>query len=136
MDLFGNYFFALVWAVSGVLLTIIYWSERGQAFISPIELVDLINKHGANVLDFRPLDQFQQQYLPMSRHVLLDQLHADNSTFPNKKKPLVIVGATMADTRRAFYFFHRAKYEQVVVLSGGIQAWVDAGFLIKKGKAL
>lgn len=134
MDLFSAYLFATVWAISSILLAIVYWRERGQAFVSARELVELINKQGANVLDFRPLDQFQQQHLPMSRHVSFEQLHSDNSTFPNKKKPLVIVGANVADTRKAFYFFHQAKYDQVVVLAGGIASWIEEGFPTKKAK--
>ena len=134
MDLFSGYLFATAWAVSCIFLAIVYWRERGQAFVSASELVELINKQGANVLDFRPLEQFQQQHLPMSRHVAFEQLHSDNSTFPNRKKPLVIIGANVVDTRKAFYFFHQAKYDHVVVLAGGIISWIEAGFPTKKAK--
>jgi rhodanese-related sulfurtransferase len=132
--LFNVYVLGSIWIISGLWLASIYWQERGQAFVTPAQSIDFINKHNAVIIDVRSVDSYKQVKIVNAKHIALDRLDEKNPNLPNKKRPVILVGDQVADTRKAFNFFLHAKYESVAVLAGGIDAWQSSGFPVVKQK--
>ncbi len=102
--------------------------QRGRAggSVSAAQAVQLINHEDALVVDVRPLATFQGGHIPHSRNVPLAELDDKISNLP-KNKPILVACDRGQLAMGAAAKLRKAGLERVMVIEGGINAWVQAG---------
>ena len=91
----------------------------------------LINDTQALVLDVRDPAEFGAGHLPGARNIPLAELDQRMSELP-ANKPVLICCASGARSSKAASVLRKAGREQVFNLSGGLQAWRQAGLPVVK----
>jgi rhodanese-related sulfurtransferase len=108
---------------------------RGYRPLGPAALTALVNRDNALVVDLRPLADFEKGHIPGSRNVQLSQFDPENKQLAAARAlPVVLVckaGQTSGDAARRL---HKAGFERVYVLDGGIGAWQQADLPLAKGR--
>ncbi len=102
--------------------------------VNPGEATLLINREDALVLDVREMDEFASGHLPDAKSMPLSKL-ADRlgELDKYKDKPLIVCCASGMRSGKACGELKKAGFSRLFNLSGGIDAWVGAGYPIKKG---
>jgi rhodanese-related sulfurtransferase len=101
--------------------------------LSSIEATIWINRRKAHVLDLRSEDLFKAGHLPgakMANGANLDA--AIDSLKLDRKRPLVLVCDTGAQSRKALAQAQKLGFLEVGVLEGGVQAWKTAALPLAK----
>ena len=91
---------------SGLGLAWPLFMRPGGNQVSPAEATLLINRNDAHIVDVREADEFAAGHLPDARHFPLSKLSE-----------------------------RIGELDKLNSLAGGVDAWVGAGYPIKKGKA-
>ena len=129
------------WLLSGlfiVLLILLLLEEaRSKGLLGqlgPQDLVQLINRESAVVVDIRNREAFQDGHIVGSVNILQAELEKDfNQLRKYKDRPIVIVCATGQKSGEIAAKLKKQNFERVHVLSGGINAWKNASMpLVKK----
>ena len=129
------------WLLSGlfiVLLILLLLEEaRSKGLLGqlgPQDLVQLINRESAVVVDIRNREAFQDGHIVGSVNFLQAELEKDfNQLRKYKDRPIVIVCATGQKSGEIAAKLKKQNFERVHVLSGGINAWKNASMpLVKK----
>ena len=126
-------------ALVGLTIAIIYTelARRGRGFksIRPAELTALVNRDNALVVDLRPIAEFDKGHIPGSKNVQMSQFDPENKQLkPAKSLPVVVVCKTGMTATGAAARLHKAGFEKVHVLDGGIAAWQQADLPLVKGR--
>ncbi len=102
--------------------------QRGRAggSVNTAQAVQLINHQDALVLDVRPLATFQGGHIPHSRNIPLAELGDKISSLPSDK-PIVVACDRGQIAVGAAAKLRKAGLQNVMVLEGGINSWVQAG---------
>ena len=102
--------------------------------LGPQDLVQLINRESAVVVDIRNREAFQDGHIVGSVNILQAELEKDfNQLRKYKDRPIVIVCATGQKSGEIAAKLKKQNFERVHVLSGGINAWKNASMpLVKK----
>jgi rhodanese-related sulfurtransferase len=101
--------------------------------ISAAQVVQLINREKANVVDVCEPHEFAQGHIVGSRNVPVGDLETKlASTIKNKTLPLVLVCQSGARSARAVMVAKKLGYEQAQSLSGGLGAWKTASLPLEK----
>lgn len=121
-------------AVSGLgLLWPLIFRPAGNA-VGPVEATQLINREDAIILDVREADEFAGGHLPEARNIpagkLNDRIH-ELEKF--KDKPLLVCCAAGIRSNKACAELQKAGFARVHSLTGGVDAWLAAGYPVKKG---
>ena len=127
--LVGAFFVLLVLFVSNEM-------KRGGKSVSVQELVNLVNRDKAVVLDVRDRKEF------VAGHIT-DALNVPHGALANrldelskhKDQPLVVVCKMGQHAGACGTILRKAGFEQVMKLSGGMAAWSEQGLPVVKGKA-
>lgn len=91
------------------------------------DVVQLMNREKAAVVDVREPDEFASGHIVGARNIPLGQLEAQLAgAVKNKQAPLVLVCLSGARSGRALSIAKRLGYEQASSLSGGMKAWTAA----------
>ncbi len=103
---------------------------RGSALIDSTQLVNMMNREHAVVLDVRSKDVFDNNHILGAIHVSLADL-ADKKHWPAKlkraqKKPVVVVCKAGISAKKAAGMLKQQDYANVNVLRGGMHAWTEA----------
>ncbi len=130
-----NILYVVIAIVSGAL-TIASFLMRpaGRNSVSPNQATQLINREDAQVIDVREPDEYAAGHLPESRNIPLAQLQeraGELSKF--KASPLIMICQTGARSVGAGKVLEKLGFEKTHNLEGGINAWREAGFPLKKG---
>ncbi len=124
-------FIAIAFVSGGMLLwPMVQRSTSGPALDS-LGATRLINDTQALVLDVRDAAEFGSGHMPGARNIPLAELDQRLSELP-ANKPVVICCASGARSSRAASVLRKAGREQVFNLSGGLQAWRQAGLPVVK----
>ncbi len=120
--------------VSGLsLLWPVFVRPSGNS-VSPAEATLLINREDAQVIDVREADEFAAGHLPDSVNIpsakLLERV-GELERF--KDKPVIVCCASGMRSNRACSELKKQGFGKLYNLSGGVDAWVGAGYPIKKG---
>ena len=120
--------------VSGVGLlwqTFVHSAGNG---VNPAEATLLINREDALVVDVREADEFAAGHLPEAKHLPLSKL-ADrvNEIEKHKDKALIVCCASGMRSSKACSELKKLGFANLHNLMGGVDAWVGAGYPIKKG---
>ncbi|MBC7918643.1 MAG: rhodanese-like domain-containing protein [Rhodoferax sp.] len=101
--------------------------------IAPAQVVQLINREKANVVDVCEPNEFALGHIVGSRNVPVGELETKlASTVKNKTLPLVLVCQSGARSARAVMVAKKLGYEQAQSLSGGLGAWKAAGLPLER----
>lgn len=117
----------------GILLVLLFIYEiktqRNQApKLSPQEAVMLINQdETAAIFDLRDAEQFSKGHMIHAINVNQTEHHAKKFT-PYKEKPIILVCQNGETSQKVATQWMQAGYSNLHVMTGGINAWQDAGF--------
>jgi phage shock protein E len=89
-------------------------------------------QQGAFFLDVRSQDEYNQFHIKGSMLIPLDQLPNRLNELP-KDKEVVVVCLSGHRSLSGTAILQQAGFKQVFCLSGGLQAWMDANYLIERG---
>jgi len=87
-------------------------------------------KQGAFFLDVRSQDEWDQFHIAGSTLIPLDQLQNRLSELP-RDKDIVVVCLSGHRSQSGVTFLQQAGFKQISCLSGGLQAWIAAGYPIQ-----
>jgi rhodanese-related sulfurtransferase len=109
---------------------------RGYRTVQPPGLTALVNRDNALVVDLRPIGDFEKGHIPGSKNVQMSQFDPESKQFAAARAlPVVLVckaGQTAGDAARRL---HKAGFERVYVLDGGIGSWQQAALPLARGRA-
>lgn len=120
--------------ISGASLISPLFARGGAKQVSPGQATLLINREDAHVIDVREAEEFARGHLPEARNFPLSKL-ADRigDIEKHKDKPLVVCCAAGMRSGKACTELKKLGFANVVSLAGGVDAWVAAGYPVKKG---
>lgn len=102
--------------------------------LNPGQATLLINREDALVIDVRSPAEFAAGHLPEARNIPLDKLAERQAELDKlKDKPLLVCCASGMRSAKACGELKKAGFARLYNLDGGIDAWVGAGYPIKKG---
>ena len=108
---------------------------RGFKALGPAQLTALINRDNALVVDLLPQAYFEKGHIPGSKNVQLSQFDPENKQLTaSRALPVVLVCKTGQTAAPAAGRLHKAGFERVYVLDGGIGAWQQADLPLVKGR--
>ena len=117
----------------GMLLWPVLSSGGGGDSLNPNEVVQLMNRDKAVVVDVCGADEFAAGHVVGAKNVPLDQLEAKlTGVVKNKATPVVLVCASGMRSKRALAVAKKLGYENVRSLSGGMGAWRSASLPVDK----
>jgi rhodanese-related sulfurtransferase len=120
--------------VSGLGLLWQLVGAKGGAGLSPVQATQLINRQDAAILDVREPDEFAMGHLPDALNIPLGKLGERlDELSARREKPLIVCCAAGMRAAKASAELQKQGFSQVHVLSGGVDAWVGAGYPVRKG---
>lgn len=120
--------------ISGLGLLWPMFARSGKNEVNPAEATLLINREDAHIVDVREADEFAAGHLPEARNIPLAKL-ADrvNEIEKFKDKPLIVCCAAGMRSAKGCGELGKLGFSRVYSLAGGVDAWVGAGYPVKKG---
>ena len=92
---------------------------------------------GVELLDVRTQPEYDAEHVACARLLPLDQL--DAAAFLRERggsdRPLYVICQSGMRAGKAIGKFKQAGFQRCVLVEGGTQAWVDAGFPVERGEA-
>ena len=120
--------------VSGVALILPMLMGSGANDVNPGAATLLINREDAQVIDVREAEEFAAGHLPEAKNVPLAKLADRISEIERfKDKPVIVCCASGMRSGKACGELRKLGFAKIHNLSGGIDAWVGAGYPVKKG---
>lgn len=122
-----NWQWAALAAVSGGMLLFSMMRGGGKNTLSAVEATLKINREDAVIIDVRTADEFGSGHIPNARHIPLADLERRAPEIAKSGKPVILCCATGARSAAATDTLQKAGIESVFNLTGGMQAWQQAG---------
>ena len=114
-------------ASGGALLWMNLRNGGAGGGLSPQEVVMLMNREKATVIDISPAESFKAGHIRGARHVVAEQVDQATKALPsNKQSPVVVVCVSGMRARQTAKQLQQLGYERVELLKGGMQAWREA----------
>ena len=108
---------------------------RSYKSLRPAELVALVNRDNALVVDIRAVADFQKGHIAGSKSMPMSQFDPESKPLaPAKALPVVLVCQNGATVTAAAKRLKQAGFQNVHILDGGIAAWQAAELPLVKGK--
>lgn len=108
--------------------------RSGKNEVSPAEATLLINRDDAHVLDVREVDEFVAGHLPDARNIPLSKLAERVGELEKlKDKPVIVCCAAGMRSAKGCDQLAKLGFAKTYSLAGGVDAWVGAGYPVKKG---
>ncbi len=102
--------------------------------VTPGEATLLINREDAHILDVRTVEEFAGGHLPEAKNIPMAKLADRIGELDSfKSKPIILCCASGARSNSACSLLQKQGFEKLYNLTGGVDAWVGAGYPIKKG---
>jgi len=96
--------------------------------LDPHQLISLVNRFGAVVLDARASTQFAKGHILGAINVPLESLGKSLKKLNQyKQKPIILVGATSQANTQISQQLNKQGFLQVYALAGGMEAWLSEG---------
>ncbi|MBV2208478.1 MAG: rhodanese-like domain-containing protein [Thermomonas sp.] len=103
--------------------------------IGPAQLVALINRDDALVVDLRAINDFDKGHIAGAKNVQMSQFDPESKNLaPAKALPVVLVCNVGQTATTAAKRLRKAGFANVSVLEGGIRAWQMADLPLVKGR--
>lgn len=102
--------------------------------LNPGQATQLINRDDAVIVDVREVGEFAEGHLPEARNIPVAKL-ADriNELEKFKDKPIILCCASGMRSGKACSELKKHGFDKLYNLAGGVDAWVGAGYPVKKG---
>ena len=128
-----NIFLIAIAVVSGAMLL---WPMlrrgAGGAAVSTTEATQLINREDALMVDVRDQDAFAKAHILNARSVPMSQIVARSQELASQKeKPLILYCDSGSRSLAAAAIFRKQGFSRVHSLTGGLQAWQQAGLPVQ-----
>lgn len=125
--------------LAGITVALIVTELRrvGGGFrrLNPAQLTALINRNDAMVVDMRAAADFKAGHIPNARNIPAAQLDPEHKQLAQaKQRPVVLVCQSGQSATAAARRLHKAGFDQVHVLEGGLAAWRQADLPVAKGR--
>jgi len=102
--------------------------------LDPAAATLLINREDAAILDVREVDEFAGGHLPEARNIPLGKLSERLGELEKfKDRALLVCCAAGVRSAKACAELHKNGFTKAHSLAGGVDAWVAAGYPVKKG---
>jgi rhodanese-related sulfurtransferase len=116
----------------GLLWPLIMGGAKNE--VSPAQATLLINREDAHIIDVREADEFSGGHLPDAKNVPLAKLADRIGEIEKfKDKPVIVCCASGMRSGKACGELGKLGFAKVHNLAGGVDAWVGAGYPVKKG---
>ncbi len=125
----SNIWLVLAVIVSGGYLIFpkLILGEGGKTTLGPQDLVQLINRQHATVIDLREEKEFEIGSIVGSKNIPLDALQQSTKGLKKfEKRPIALICGSGAKSRTAQKALSKEGFSDVYVLSGGLTAWMQA----------
>jgi rhodanese-related sulfurtransferase len=120
-------------AVSGLSLLWPALAKSSGNSVGPAEATQLINREDAHIVDVREADEFAAGHLPEAKNIPASKLAERISELESfKGKPVIVCCASGMRSNKACGELKKQGFEKLYNLSGGVDAWVGAGYPVKK----
>ncbi|MCL2523146.1 MAG: rhodanese-like domain-containing protein [Betaproteobacteria bacterium] len=130
-----NIFLIAVVVISGLGLMWPLLTGTAGRGLTPAEATLLINREDAYILDVREADEFVNGHLPEARNIPLGKLSERIGELEKfKERALLICCAAGVRSGKASAQLKKNGFSKTHNLAGGVDAWVAAGYPVKKGK--
>ncbi len=102
--------------------------------LDPVAATQLINREDACILDVREAAEFAKGHLPEARNIPLDKLSDRIGELEKfKDRALLVCCAAGIRSVKACAQLKKNGFTRMHSLAGGVDAWVAAGYPVKKG---
>lgn len=102
--------------------------------VTPAEATQLINREDAHIVDVREADEYASGHLPDAKNIPVAKLADRIGELEKfKDKPIIVCCATGMRSNKACAELKKHGFDKLHNLAGGVDAWVGAGYPIKKG---
>lgn len=102
--------------------------------VNPVEATLLINREDAHIVDVREADEYAKGHLPEARNIPLAKFAERAGELEKyKDKPVIVVCASGMRSGKACGELAKLGFPNAVSLAGGVDAWLAAGYPVKKG---
>lgn len=109
-------------------------TRRGGRSVSPQQLVDMVNREDALVLDIRERKEFQAGHIVDSVNVPYSSLESRlDELKKHKERPVVVVCKMGQTAGAAGTLLRKQGFENVSRLTGGIAEWRNQSLPVVKG---
>lgn len=126
-----NIFLIAIAFISGAMLMWPFFRNRASGpSLSTLQVTQLINQKGAQVIDVRDATDFAKGSLPGAKNVPAAAA-GERMGELKKEKPVVVVDANGAQAGRVAAQLRAAGFGEVFVLAGGLAAWREAGLPLR-----
>lgn len=133
-EFIGNHPFLIGTFVLLLALFIRNETARGGRGVSPQELVNLVNKDGALVLDVRDAKEFSSGHIVDARNIPHASLQSRITEIEKyKSKPVAVVCKMGQHASTAGQVLRKAGFEDVRRLTGGMAEWRNQNLPVVKG---
>lgn len=120
--------------VSGLSLLWPMFARSSGNGVNPGEATLLINREDAHIVDVREPDEYAAGHLPEAKNIPVAKLAERIGELEKfKDKPLIVCCASGMRSNKACAELKKLGFEKLFNLTGGIDAWVGAGYPVKKG---
>lgn len=120
--------------VSGLGLAWPFVMRPSGNSVNPAEATLLINRENAIIIDVREVQEFAAGHLPAARNIPAGKLQDSLADLEScKNKPVIVTCASGMRAGRACGELKKHGFSRLYNLAGGVDAWVGAGYPIKKG---
>lgn len=130
-----NIWLLLIAVASGGVLVwpLISRKLSGATEVGPMEAVQFINRKDAVMVDLREPAEFGGGHAPNARNIPQSQLDKRAGELEKlKDRPVILVCQTGGRSHAVTAQLRKAGLGQVMVLSGGINAWQQANLPVEK----
>ncbi len=120
------------WLISGALL-LLSIKKAAVAAVSSQQLVNMVNRQHALILDIRSTDEFSKGHITAAKNIQLSQLNEHvNELEKWKNQPIIIVCNAGIQANSASTLLKKQGFEQVFKLRGGMQSWLGDSLPVTK----
>ena len=127
-----NWAWALTALASGTMLGLPALRKAQGGELTPTQAVMLINREKGVLIDISDAGEFSRAHAAGALNVPLAQLETSTALPKKKTLPLIVLCPTGARSVRAVATLKKLGFENCQALSGGTQAWRQAGLPIEK----
>jgi rhodanese-related sulfurtransferase len=102
--------------------------------VNPAEATTLINREDAHIVDVRDAEEFASGHLPDALNIPVSKLTERIGELEKfKDKPIIFCCASGMRSNKACAELKKQGFAKLHNLAGGVDAWVGAGYPVKKG---
>ena len=132
-----NWILILVAFVSGAMLVwpMVNKAAGGPAAVGTSEAVRLINREKGVLIDVSEPAEYASGHAVGARNIPFGSLEGAKELPSNKALPLLMICPTGARAGRAAGLLRKAGYEKALAVTGGLNAWREAGLPVDKKPA-